>query len=101
MYGGMKVSQARRRGCVEHLQEKLGVSESRAWEAIGQSRSTQRRVFRVRDEMEVLRAAIVTLAGRYGRYGSRRITALLRRDGWRVEPEGSLKPAQARTAVAH
>jgi len=32
----------------------------------------------------VLRVAIVTLAARYGRYGYRRITALLRRDGWQV-----------------
>jgi putative transposase len=32
----------------------------------------------------VLRAEIVRLASRYGRYGYRRITALLRNDGWRV-----------------
>jgi transposase InsO family protein len=51
---------------------------------IGQPRATQRRVSRVRDDQEVLRAAIVTLATRYGRYGYRRITALLRRDGWQV-----------------
>jgi len=60
------------------------VSERRAWGAIGQSRATQRRVLKVRDDEEVLRAAVVTLASRYGRYGYRRITALLRRDGWRV-----------------
>ena len=29
-------------------------------------------------------AAIVALALQYGRYGYRRITALLRREGWRV-----------------
>jgi putative transposase len=51
---------------------------------IGQPRATQRRVSRLRDDEEVLRAAIVTLATRYGRYGYRRITALLRRDGWQV-----------------
>ena len=51
---------------------------------IGQPRVTQRRVLRVRDDDEALRAAIVTLAARYGRYGYRRITALLRRDGWQV-----------------
>jgi len=61
-----------------------GVSERHACGAIGQSRATQRGVFRVRDEEEVLRAGIVILASRYGRYGYRRITALLRRDGWRV-----------------
>jgi putative transposase len=36
------------------------------------------------DEEEVLRAEIITLASRYGRYGYRRITALLRRDGWHI-----------------
>jgi len=41
-------------------------------------------VVRVRDDEEALRVAIVTLAARYGRYGYRRITALLRRDGWQV-----------------
>jgi putative transposase len=51
---------------------------------IGQPRVTQRRVSSVRDDEEALRAAIVTLAARYGRYGYRRITALLRRDGWQV-----------------
>ena len=39
---------------------------------------------RVRDDEEALRVAIVTVAARYGRYGYRRITALLRRDGWQV-----------------
>jgi len=41
-------------------------------------------VLKRRDDEEALRAAIVELATRYGRYGYRRITALLRRDGWRV-----------------
>jgi len=41
-------------------------------------------VVRVRDDEEALRVAIVTLAARYGRYGYRRITVLLRRDGWQV-----------------
>ena len=51
---------------------------------IGQARATQRRVLRVRDDEEALRAEILHLAVRYGRYGYRRITALLRRDGWQV-----------------
>ena len=38
----------------------------------------------VRDDEEALRAEIVRLAREYGRYGYRRITALLRRDGWQV-----------------
>jgi putative transposase len=51
---------------------------------IGQARATQRRVLRVRDDEEALRAEILHLAVRYGRYGYRRITALLRRDGRQV-----------------
>ncbi len=66
------------------MQEKLGISERRACGVIGQPRATQRRPSGVRDEEEALRVAIVGLAVRYGRYGYRRITALLRRDGWQV-----------------
>ena len=51
---------------------------------IGQPRSTQRRIPKLRDDEEALRTKIVTLAALYGRYGYRRITALLRRDGWQV-----------------
>jgi transposase InsO family protein len=38
----------------------------------------------VLDDEAALTAAIVQLASRYGRYGYRRITALLRREGWSV-----------------
>jgi len=51
---------------------------------IGQPRSTQRLGPRIKDDEEALRGEIVKLATKYGRYGYRRITALLRRDGWRV-----------------
>jgi putative transposase len=66
------------------LRKKLRISERRACGVIGQPRTTQRRVSRVRDDEEALRAKIVSLAARYGRYGYRRITALLRREGWQV-----------------
>ena len=66
------------------MQEKLGVSERRACGVIAQPRATQRRVLKLKDDEEALTAAIITLACRYGRYGYRRITALLRRDGWQV-----------------
>ena len=36
------------------------------------------------EEEEVLRGDIVRLASTYGRYGYRRITALLRAEGWVV-----------------
>jgi putative transposase len=46
-----------------------------------QHRSTQRKVPRARADEVALTAAIVALATRYGRYGYRRITGMLR-DGW-------------------
>ena len=51
---------------------------------IGQPRSTQRyRRIGANDEA-ALTEAIVRLASEYGRYGYRRVTALLRREGWHV-----------------
>ncbi len=64
--------------------EGLGVSERRACRALGQVRTTQRHPVQHRPDEEPLRTAIVALATRYGRYGSRRITALLRQAGWVV-----------------
>ena len=49
-----------------------------------QHRSTQRRARLVPDDEAVLTSRIVALASEYGRYGYRRVTALLRREGWRV-----------------
>jgi transposase InsO family protein len=59
----------------------LGVSERRACRVLGQPRSTQRREPRRAADEERLTADIVELATAYGRYGYRRIAALLRRDG--------------------
>ncbi len=36
------------------------------------------------DDEEILRARIIALASQYGRYGYRRITAMLCLEGWRV-----------------
>jgi putative transposase len=62
----------------------LGVSERRVCRAIGQSRSTQRYDPIIKGDEEVLRGEIVRLAREYGRYGYRRITALLRWEGWLI-----------------
>jgi len=62
---------------VVRLQQRLGVSERRACRTIGQPRSTQRKAHLVRDDEAALSAAIIRLASAYGRYGYRRITALL------------------------
>jgi len=49
-----------------------------------QARSTQHHRPRSPDEEERLVARIIELATQFGRYGYRRITALLRREGWKV-----------------
>ena len=79
------MSPSRRRMCVERVQRVLpSVSERRACRVINQPRPTQRRVLMSRDDEESLTADIVDLAIRFGRYGYRRITALLRDQGWQV-----------------
>ena len=52
--------------------------------ALDQPRSTQRYEPLPAEDEQILTADIVELASRYGRYGYRRITALLRHRGWRV-----------------
>ena len=60
------------------------MSERRACAALGQHRSTQRKIPRGRDDEERLTADIIELARQYGRYGYRKIAELLRRAGWIV-----------------
>jgi putative transposase len=62
----------------------MGISERRACQVLGQPRSTQRQVLKIPDDEERLVGQVVSLASQYGRYGYRRITALLRNDGWKV-----------------
>src|SRR5919112_4536134 len=69
---------ARRRACVEHIVHTTGVPERRACTVLGQHRSTQREVPRGQDDEERLTVDIIELARQYGRYGYRKITALLR-----------------------
>jgi putative transposase len=69
---------------VEHVRQKLDVSERRVCRVIDQPRSTQRHRSGIREDEQRLRSEIVRLASRYGRYGYRRVTVLLQRDGWRV-----------------
>ena len=65
----------------QHLPE---VSERRACRVLNQPRSTQRREPYVPDDEPELVKRMIELATQYGRYGYRRITALLRAEGWRV-----------------
>jgi transposase InsO family protein len=69
---------------VAQAHEHLGVSERRACRALGQSRAVQRYETKVTDDEVRLTDRIVALAGQYGRYGYRRITAMLRTEGWEV-----------------
>ena len=69
---------------MKYVVEHLDVPERRACRVLGQARTTQRRPLRVRDDETRLTQEILSLATRYGRYGYRRVTALLRRQGWRV-----------------
>jgi len=51
---------------------------------LGQARTTQRRRAKIADDEERLTESIVNLAREYGRYGYRRVTGLLRWEGWLV-----------------
>ncbi|MBL0117387.1 MAG: transposase [Sphingomonadales bacterium] len=89
----------------------MGVSQRRTCKVVGQHRSTQRKLPTPPADEKPLTSAIIRLAQQYGRYGYRRITALLRNEGWvvnvkRVEriwrregPQGPAEAAQARSSV--
>jgi transposase InsO family protein len=62
----------------------LDVSERHACRAIQQPRSTQRYPKIVPEDEELIRAKVIELASQYGRYGYRRVTALLHNQGWIV-----------------
>ena len=78
------MSPIRRRRCKTYVQTVLAVSERRACRALGQPRSTQCHRTVVPDDEAPLTAVIVRLATQFGRYGNRRITALLRTEGCSV-----------------
>jgi len=61
-----------------------GVSERRACRALGQHRSTQRKVPQGQPDEEHLTDDIIELARKYGRYGYRMVTGLLNQSGWHV-----------------
>ena len=66
------------------VQQRLGVSERRACEVLGQARSTQRRSRKRGADEAALRADVVKVAVRFGRYGYRMVTGMLRAEGWVV-----------------
>jgi putative transposase len=62
----------------------MHVSERRACAALGQHRSTQRKVPRGRPDEERLTTDLIALARQYGRHGYRKIAGLLEQAGWIV-----------------
>jgi len=69
---------------VMDVRQTMEVSERRACKVLEQCRPTQRYHPYIGNEEERLVARIIELARQYGRYGYRRITALLRQEGWKV-----------------
>jgi transposase InsO family protein len=69
---------------VETTRTKYRLSERHACRIVGQPRGTQRYSVIVRADEDALTQAIIQLAAQYGRYGYRRITALLQEAGWSV-----------------
>ena len=66
------------------IRESYDLSERRACRLLDHPRGTQRYVSQLRPGEDELTQAIIALASTYGRYGYRRITALLRAAGWEV-----------------
>ena len=66
------------------LKDRFEVSARRACQVLRQPRATQRYLPKVRDDEQPLTRRIIEMASIFGRYGYRRVTALLRLDGWWV-----------------
>ena len=78
------ISPDRKREAVKQVIEILDVSERKACRVLEQHRSTQRYDKRETNDEIILTERVIELASKYGRYGYRRVTALLRNEGWIV-----------------
>jgi len=78
------VSPGRRREAVAHLERTRGVSERRACRVVDQPRSTQRYRATIKDDEPRVVARMRALVREHPRFGYRRIHALLRREGFRI-----------------
>ena len=72
------------RQAVIHVRQRLATSGRRTCKTIGIARSTYQYEAAPKDDDENLRLALIRLAKQYGRYGYRKIAALLRVGGWQV-----------------
>jgi transposase InsO family protein len=64
--------------------QRYGIAQRRACVALGVQRTTIRHNSRRAGDEARLRSDIIRLSSQYGRYGYRRITAMLHAEGWRV-----------------
>ncbi|MHC4269781.1 MAG: IS3 family transposase [Planctomycetota bacterium] len=87
------LSPAKRRRVVIHVQKTISklVSQRRVCRVLGQPRSTQRYCTTIPSDEDRLVEKIVELAKDYGRYGYRRIMALLREEGWQINHKRMLR----------
>ena len=69
---------------IKHLCDTLKVSVRRACHTLGLPRSTFNYVSEESHIESPLTSRIIDLATQYGRYGYRRVTALLNIEGWQV-----------------
>ena len=69
---------------MKHTQAVFQVSERCVCRALEQPRSSQRYQGKETNDEELLTERIVMLASQYGRYGYRRITAMVQMEGWQV-----------------
>ena len=74
---------ARRRRCIDHIRQTLGISERRACRTLGHI-DRRSEGSRGQADEERLTADIIELDTQYGRYGYRPVTALLNQLGWHV-----------------
>lgn len=82
MSPGELLSPRRTRRAVGVPRHRYRVSERRACRVLRQPRATQRYAPAERGDESSRTKRIVELAAAYGRYGYRRITAMLQREGW-------------------
>ncbi len=75
------VNPSAKRLAVEHLKDQKSYSERNACTLIGISRNVARYQFRLKPDEQELIELIQSLASKHKRYGYKRITRLVRREG--------------------
>jgi putative transposase len=78
------VSPSKQRAAVEELQQKFATSERRACGVLGIPRSTQRYQMQPRTDEVAICQRLRTMVRQRPRFGYRRLTQLLKREGWHV-----------------